>query len=146
MLFGDPVAERAGETGVSESTLRRRVDGFRDNGMESLFSTERAKRKRLPDPIRRLILDLKAEYPPFNFNEIANVVAACFGRKPDVRSVERVLDREAMPLRLQRNYPLYHAMDPYERRAAVVELRVDGWSEKATAGYLGIGRSTSTRS
>jgi transposase len=33
-------------------------------------------------------------------------------------------------------------MDPGEGRAAVVELRVDGWSAKAIAGYLGIGRST----
>lgn len=33
-------------------------------------------------------------------------------------------------------------MDSGEGRAAVVELRVDGWSAKAIAGYLGIGRST----
>ena len=33
-------------------------------------------------------------------------------------------------------------MDPGEGRAAVVELRVGGWSAKPIAGYLGIGRST----
>ncbi len=142
VLFGDPVAERARQTGVSESTLRRRMARFEAEGMEGLFAADAASRRKLPPNIRRLIVDLKAEYPPFNLNEIANIVRACFGRKPDVRSVERVLDVEARPLKLQRNYPRYHEMGPGEGRAAVVELRVDGWSAKAIAGYLGIGRST----
>jgi Integrase core domain len=56
-------------------------------------------------------------------NEIANVVRACFGRKPDVRSVRRVLDEEALPLKLERNYPRYQEMDSRERRAAIEEVR-----------------------
>lgn len=142
VLFGDPVSERAEETGVSESTLRRRIESFENEGMEGLFETEKAKRRKLPPSIRRFVVDLKAEYPPFNLNEIANVVRACFGRKPDVRSVERALDGAAWPLKLERNYPRYHEMDSGEGRAAVVELRVDGWSAKAIAGYLRVGRST----
>ena len=142
VLFGSPVAECAEETGVSERTLQRRIERFEREGMEGLFGAEAAKRRRLPPNIRRLVVDLKAEYPPFKLNEIANVVRACFGRKPDVRSVKRVLDEEALPLKLERNYPRYHEMDPGEGRAAVVELRVDGWSAKAIAGYLGVHRST----
>src|SRR5215210_185774 len=134
VLFGSPVAERAEETGVSERTLQRRIERFEREGMEGLFGAEAAKRRRLPPNIRRLVVVLKAEYPPFKLNEIANVVRACFGRKPDVRSVKRVLDEEALPLKLERNYPRYHEMDPGEGRAAVVELRVDGWSVKAIAG------------
>ncbi len=142
VLFGSPVNERAEETGVSERTLQRRIERFEKEGMEGLFEAETAKRRRLPPNIRRLIVDLKAEYPPFNFNEIANIVRACFGRKPDVRSVKRVLDEEALPLKLERNYPRYHEMDARERRAAIVELRVYGWSAKAIAGYLGAHRTT----
>jgi transposase len=142
VLFGTSITKRAEQTGVSRRTLQRRIARFGEEGMEGLFETEAAKRQKLPPNIRRFIVDLKAEYPPFNLNEIANVVGACFGRKPDVRSVERVLDGAARPLRLERNYPRYHEMDPGEGRAAVVELRVDGWSAKAIAGYLGIGRST----
>src|SRR5918993_453152 len=142
VLFGSSVAERAKETGVSESTLRRRIGRFEDEGMEGLFATEKAKRRKLPSNIRRLIVDLKAEYPPFNLNEIANIVGTCFGRKPDVRSVKRVLEEEALPLKLERNYPHYHEMDAYERRAAIVELRVDGWSVKSIAGYLEAHRTT----
>lgn len=110
--------------------------------MEGLFEADTAKRRRLPLNIRRLVVDLKAEYPPFNLNEIANIVGACFGRKPDVRSVKRVLDEEALPLKLESNYPRYHEMDARERRAAIVELRVYGWSTKAIAGYLGAHRTT----
>ena len=142
VLFGTPVDERAEEIGISERTLQRRIESFEKEGMEGLFEAERAKRRRLPSSIRRLIVDLKAEYPPFNLNEIANIVRACFGRKPDVRSVKRVLGEEALPLKLGRNYPRYHEMDSYERRAAIVELRVDGWSAKAIAGYLGAHRTT----
>jgi putative transposase len=142
VLFGAPVAERAEETGLSERTLQRRIERFEKEGMEGLFESEAAKRRRLPPNMRRLIVDLKSEYPPFNLNEIANVVRACFGRKPDVRSVKRVLDEEALPLKLERNYPRYHQMDAYERRAAIVELRVDGWSAKAIAGHLGAHRTT----
>jgi hypothetical protein len=43
-----------------------------------------------------------------NLNEIANVVRAAFGRQPDVRSIERVLEEEPMPLKMVRRYPPYH--------------------------------------
>jgi len=145
VLFGGSVAQRAQETGVSERTLQCRIQSFAAEGMEGLFETEKARRRRLPPDVRRLIVDLKAEYPPFNLNEIANVVCACFGRRMDVRSVKRVLEEEEIPLKLERNYLPYHEMEaasPGQGRAAVVELRVDGWSAKAIAGYLGTGRST----
>jgi transposase len=140
VLFGDPVPEHAEETGVSERTLRRRIESFEKDGIEGLLSAEKARRRRLSSNVRRLIVDLKAEYPPFNLNEIANIVRACFGAKPDVRSVKRVLDEEALPLKLERNYPRYHEMEaasPGEGRAEVVELRVDGkelrWGKETDA-------------
>jgi putative transposase len=143
VLFDASVAERAAEVGTSTSTLYRRLDRFTEDGMESLFDAPAAKRRRLPPAIRRLIVDLKAEYPRFNLNEIANVVRACFGRKPDVRSLQRVLDEEPMPLKIVRNYPPYHKTeDPREGRVAIVELRLSGWSVKAIAAYLGVHHAT----
>ncbi len=143
VLFDVSVAERALEVGTSASTLYRRLDGFAEEGMEALFDAPAAKRRRLPPAMRRLILDLKAEYPRFNPNEIANVVRAAFGRKPDVRSVGRVLEEEPMPLKMVRRYPPYHdAGDVLDARAAVVALRLDGWSAKAIAGYLGVHHAT----
>ena len=143
VLFDASVAQRATEVGTSKSTLYRRLDRFAEEGMESLFDAPKAKRRRLPPSVRRLIVDLKAEYPAFNLNEIANVVGACFGRKPDYRSVARVLDEVPLPLKILRNYPPYHENgDPREGRAAIVELRLSGWSVKAIAGYLGVHHST----
>jgi putative transposase len=144
VLFDVAVAERADEVGVSASTLYRRLDRFAEDGMESLIDAPTAKRRRLPPAVRRLIVDLKAEqHPAFNLNEIANVVHACFGRRPDYRSVARVLSEEPVPLKIVRNYPPYHeARDVREARAAVVELRLSGWSVKAIADYLGVHHST----
>jgi len=143
VLFDVSVAERAAEVGTSKSTLYRRLDRFAEEGMESLFNAPTASRRRLPPGVRRLIVDLKAEYPRFNLNEIANVVRAAFGRKPDVRSVERVLEEEPVPLKMVRRYPPYHeAEDVREARAAIVALRLDGWSVKAIAGYLGVHKAT----
>jgi hypothetical protein len=72
VLFDTSIAERAEEVGVSESTLRRRIETFRTDGMESLFPTEKARRRQLPATIRGFIVDLKAEYPPFSLGGIAN--------------------------------------------------------------------------
>ncbi len=63
VLFDASVAERAAEVGTSASTLYRRLDRFAEEGMEALFDVPTAKRKRLPPAVRRLIVDLKAEYP-----------------------------------------------------------------------------------
>jgi putative transposase len=143
VLFDVPVSERSEEVGLSPSTLYRRLDAFESEGMESLFGSETGRRKRLPPAMRRLIVDLKAEHPAFNLNEIANIVRAAFGRKPDVRSVARVLDEEPLPLKIVRNYPPYHeAEDPLQGRAAIVELRLAGWSAKAIASYLAVHKAT----
>ncbi len=143
VLFDASVVERAAEVGISASTLYRRLDRFAGDGIEGLLDAPTAKRKRLPPSVRRLIVDLKSEYPAFNTNEIANVVHACFGRRPDYRSVARVLDEEPVPLKIVRNYPPYHETeDVRDARAAIVELRLSGWSAKSIAGYLGVHHAT----
>jgi len=55
VLFGGPASERAAEAAVaaSERTLQRRVARFEAEGMESLFGSEHARRKRLPDSMRQ---------------------------------------------------------------------------------------------
>lgn len=147
VLFGSSVAERAGEVDASERSLYRRVSRFESEGMDSLFATERAKRRVLPPSARRLVVDLKAEHPGLNLNEIARICYAriCyvrFGRRPGYRTVGRVLAEEPMPLRMVRRFPPYSEMaEPRERRMAVVTLHAEGWSVKAIAGYLRVGKS-----
>ena len=86
-LFGAPVAARARETGPAERTPYREVDRFEKEGVESLFGTERARLKRLPLSVRRLVVDLDAEYPPFDPGEIAN--ACCVGGTYDSERIVR---------------------------------------------------------
>ena len=64
VLFDVSVAERAAEVRTSASTLYR----FAEEGMEALFDAPTTKRKRPPPAVRRLVLNLKAEYPRFNLN------------------------------------------------------------------------------
>jgi hypothetical protein len=140
VLFGSPAAERALETSAaSERTLQRRAARFDAEGMESLFGSEHARRTKLPPAIRRRIVDLKAEYPSFNLNEIANAVYVCFGRRPETTRASGVSSRRSpcRSLRMVRRYPPYHEIpEGRERRAAVVTLHAEGWSAKAIAGYL----------
>jgi hypothetical protein len=64
VLFGDPAARRAEETGASERTLYRRTSTFDLEGVESLFGSETAGRRRLPPAMRRLVVDLTRPSTP----------------------------------------------------------------------------------
>jgi putative transposase len=144
VLFGAPADGRSEETGVSSGrTLRRRAARFEAEGMDSLFGSEAGRRRRLPPAMRRLIVDLKAEHPGFNPNEIARVCYVRFGRRPARKTVKRVLAEEPVPLRFVRRFPRYHDIpERRDGRAAVVALHADGWSAKAISGYLKVGTST----
>ena len=77
--------------------------------------------------MRRLIVDLKAEYPGFNPNEIVNACYVRFGRSPARKTLKRVLAEEPTPLRFVRRFPAHHEMEePAERRRAVVALHTEG--------------------
>lgn len=147
VLFGDSVAERAGETGTPERTMYRRMRRFEDEGLLSLLGTEpaadRARRKGLEPAIRRMIVELKAEHPKLNNNEIKNIVYARTGRRLGKHTAGRVLSEEVVPLKLSRLFEPYHeSASRREAREAVVALHLDGWSVKATATYLRVSRMT----
>jgi putative transposase len=147
VLFGDSVAERARETGTPERTMYRRMERFEGDGMASLFgsdpATHRAKRQGLEPAIRRMIVELKAEHPKLNNNEIKNIVYVRGGRRLGKHTAARVLSEEVVPLKLSRLFEPYHeAASRREAREAVVALHLDGWSVKAIASYLKVSRMT----
>ena len=146
VLFGQPAAARARETGVPDRTLRRRVARFDALGMRSLFADledPKDDRRRLPAEIRQAIVALKAEYPAFGLREIATICAERFERLVSHHTVKQVLTTEPLPLHPPRRFPRYHEVaDPIARRRAVVTLYLDGWSVKAIAGYLQASRAT----
>lgn len=144
VFFGVSAAERSRQTGTaSKRTLYRRTERFEAEGMESLFFSEAAKRRALPRWIRRTIAELKGEHPPLNPNEISNIVYVRTGRRPDRKTVKRVLSEEPIPIRIVRRFEPYHAVsEPREHRRAVVVLHAEGRTVKAIAGYLKVNRDT----
>jgi len=148
VLYGIPPAERAQETGLAESTLRRTAAAFDTHGMISLFRPSKAQRedhhRSLPVPMRQLIVDLKAEYPDFTLGEIASICAIQFkGRRPSKQTVKAVLADGPRPSRTIRQFPRAEEItDPEERRLAVIHLHAQGWSVSTIARYLDVSRPT----
>ena len=146
VLFRGLVPERAAETGISERTLYRRIAGFEEDGLHSLFGSEPAKRRVLPPSVRRLIVDLKAEHPALNLNEIAGICFVRTRRRPHVATVRAVIDEEPLAIKAFKRFPPYHEMpEGAERRKAVVALHYEGWANKSIARYLKVDRSTVRR-
>jgi transposase len=144
LLFDSSVAERARQTQTPETTLRRRIEGFNNYGMRSLFETEQAEQHSVLNPeVQRLILDLKTEHPPIRDNEIATICYARFGKRPHGRSVRRVLESTPAAIRMFRRFKPYHEIeDVTERRLAIVTLHSEGWNVKSIASYLKTSRPT----
>ena len=145
VLFGETAASRAKETGVSERTLHYQADQFERYGMVSLFPKAPAPAanpgQRLPEDVRQLIVDLKAEHPGFRPHEIARICFLRFGRKPSDHTVQRVLADGPKPTVTTRRYPPYAQIsDPYQRRRAIVDLHAQGWSHTSISAYLGTPR------
>ncbi len=85
VLFGETAAERAKETGASERTLLHQARRFEQEGMASLFHKQPSpspdQGRSLPQEMRQLIVNLKAEHPGFRPHEIARICFLHFGRK-----------------------------------------------------------------
>jgi hypothetical protein len=96
-LFGVPPAERAQETGLAESSLRRAADAFDTQGMISLFRPTKAQRedhhRSLPVAMRQLIVDLKAEYARVmkRSSSQRSVAVRCFDYMPKAGVFRRLL-------------------------------------------------------
>lgn len=142
VLFNEPTAERAMETGAAERSLYRKVGQFEEQGMASLLAKEESDRERdksrgLPPDMRQLIVDLKAEHSGFRPNEIATICFLRFGRRPSHHTVQRVLADGPQPSITARRFPPYGEIsDPFERRKAVVVLHAEGWSVSMIAEYM----------
>jgi transposase len=148
VLFNEPSASRAQETGTAERTVYRKAAQFEAQGMASLFQQEpkdrgQEKSRSLPPDMRQLIVDLKAEYPAFRPHEIAVICFLRFGRKPSHHTVQRVLaDGPRASLAARRFLPYGQIADPYARRKTVVQLHAEGWSVSTIAAYMQTTRVT----
>ena len=148
VLFNEPSASRAQETGSAERTIYRKAAAFEEQGMASLFQKEptdrgQEKSRSLPPDMRQLIVDLKAEHPAFRPHEIAVICFLRFGRKPSHHTVQRVLaEGPRASLAARRFLPYGQIVDPFERRKIVVQLHAEGWSISTIAAYMQTTRAT----
>jgi putative transposase len=144
VLFGRSPAERAKQTGISQSTIYRKAGRFDALGMAGLLDADPAPSPRvLPEAIRRAIVELKAQHAAFRPNELATICFIRFGRRPSPHTVKRVLAEESVPAHATRRYPPYEQIaDPAERRLAIVRLHAEGWNIASIAGYLKTSRPT----
>ena len=141
LLFGETAAERARETGASERTLHDQAMRFEQEGMASLFPKEHPQAAdtghSLPEEMRQLIVNLKAEHPGFTPHEIATICFLHFERRPSDHTVKRVLADGPEPTVTRRRYPPYAQIaDGYQRRRAIVDLHAEGWSITTISAYL----------
>src|SRR5579862_4162178 len=108
ILFGETAAERAKETGASERTLHDQAQRFEQEGMASLFPKERSPTtdsgRSLPEEMRQLIVNLKAEHPRFTPHEISKICFLHFERRPSDHTVKRVLADGPEPTVTRRRY------------------------------------------
>src|SRR5262245_3860304 len=128
VLYGQSPAQRATETGTPERTLYRQVQRFKHGGICGLCPPDTAPPPHvLPADLKALILDLKAEHPPLRVNQIATICYARTGRRPDDKTIKRVLAENDLPHHADRRFPLYHQIaDPAERRATIIRLHFEG--------------------
>lgn len=142
VLFGASPLVRAEETGVSARTLYRHISRFEAEGMRSLFPPDKPAApahdlRALPRNIQQAIVDLRAQWPAFRPNEIATICSMRFNRRPNARTIQKVLASDLQPSRTTRRYPPYHEMHgPEARRFAVVQLHSEGWNIQTIAAYL----------
>src|SRR5579859_5490237 len=144
VVFGEPVSARATATQTPARTVYRYVARFEQAGLAGLEPPPRLERhQRVPAEMRQALLDLKREYPPLHFRELATICWVRFGQRLSHNTVRRLLAEQPPPPRVTRRFPPYHAIpDAFTRRRTVLQLHMEGWNKQSIAGYLETTRHT----
>jgi transposase len=144
VLFGQPPAERAAETGTPSRSVQRYLAGFEASGLANLEPAQlTARAPRLPAALRQAILDLKREHPALRTYALSTICWVRFGRRPSPVTIERLLAEQPLPVRTSRRFPVFRAMpNPVDRRLAIIRLHAEGWTVTSIASYLETSRFT----
>lgn len=149
VLFGQTAAERSRQTGRPARTIRQQVQRFNEQGLRSFCPDQPPTpwqwlpKGQLPDHIKEYLVRLRAEYSKLSVGEIGRICQLCFGRKPDDKTIRKLLNTFPMPVLTTRRFAFYSEMaSPGAGRMAIVTLFDEGWSVKSIAGYLRVSRPT----
>lgn len=70
----------------------------------------------------------------------------CMGRRPDAKTVKRILADQPPEPSATRRFPPFHTMThPIQRRLAILHLHTEGWQQTTIAAYLQCSRKTVAR-
>jgi putative transposase len=144
VLFGQSPTERARQTGSARRSLYRKAAAFAQRGLQGLLGDPPTDdHRRLPEPLRQAIRELKAEHAALNLREIATICSVRFGRQPSHHTVETILAAGPVPSSSSRRFPPYSDIpEATQRRLAIMHLHVEGWNVQSIAAYLQTSRPT----
>jgi transposase len=137
------IREQAHLLGESYDTVRRWLDRFRADGMRGLFPTTSFPRgPYTPERVAVTVLFFKCCAPSVSDREMARVVSVTTGHRIHHSTIGELLRRYAFwkHPEFRITYPV--SPEPEARRAEMVRLRRQGWSEKTVARLLGCRRKT----
>ncbi|MFN0071177.1 MAG: hypothetical protein ACKVVP_06770 [Chloroflexota bacterium] len=129
VIFGFTPAERAQQEGMSVRTINRRVRRLNTSGMRGFVDAEETpdSKRILPANIRRVIAELKVEYPSFRPNEVSTISFARFNRRPSRATIQMIwADEPAQPRTGSRFPPKATIPDSIQRRGAIIRLHTEG--------------------
>lgn len=136
VLFSETISERSRQTGVERTRVGEKAKRFVQQGMFGLVDqrTDKGGRKphEYPEPVAAHILYLKQLYPPIHYREIVRILERKFGYQTNHHTVKRFLERYAIPVQLELDFPVYLDFeDAYQARWTVVQMyyqeeRADG--------------------
>ena len=103
---GVPVSLVSKEVGVNRDIVYRWVKAYRERGEEGLRNAVRSSgsRRKLPDPVRKKILEIKKREPFFGVQRISYLLKRVFFLSASPETVRRTLQEEALIVPSQKRH------------------------------------------
>lgn len=143
--------QRAQQTGLHPSTLRRYIRRLETEGMSGLPQRPRKRpptpgRHPVPEAIEEEVRRLKALHAGLADREIAHILFVTQRYRIDHKTVRRVLTDHPPTVQPKLDFDYYHDYaDPYQARLQVVKLFYRGWRKKSVSEFLHVSPKQVTR-
>ena len=140
--------ERADQTQVHTSTVRRHLRSFERQGMRGLVPELRSlkhwpRAHRVPEAVVREVLRLKSLHAGFTHREIARIIFITKGYAINHSTVKSLLRQHPVPAQGQLALLDFHDLpNRYQARLEVVKLFYQGWGKQSISAVLRVSRPT----
>jgi putative transposase len=145
ILFAETIAERSRQTGIERTSVGDKARRFVIEGMLGLVDQRvgQAGRKGhvYPEAVAAYMLYVKQLYPPIHDREVVRILQRKFGYHTNHHTVHRFFARQALPVQLELQMPVFAAFaEAYQARWTVVRMWYEGWNKQSIAGCLQLSR------